>query len=127
MSLNTITIIGRLVADPELRTTNTGKNVASLRVAVERKFKKEGEPDADFFRASCWGQQAEYVNNYGGKGRLVVVTGRMECRPYVDKDSGAKREVWEILADSVSLLDRPREDVTKPTQKVAEYDPFGDE
>ncbi len=140
--LNRINLIGRLVRDPELRTTNTGKNVVEFSIAVQKRLKPRdpNEPDADFFRVKAWNQTAEYVSNYLTKGRLVVVDGRMESRKFVD-NNGANREVWEVVADNVSGLDRPREDgapagagspaAARPAGGAApsadEYDPFADE
>ena len=104
--MNIIVITGRLTKDPETRTTSTGKNVASFTVAVDKQFPpQDGGPTADFFDVSCWSKQAEYVENYGKKGRLVAVEGRMESRQYTDKND-QKRTVWQITASNVSFLDR---------------------
>jgi single-strand DNA-binding protein len=143
--LNRITLIGRLVRDPELRTTNTGKNVVEFSIAVNKRFKPRdsSEPDADFFRVKAWDKTAEYVANYLTKGRLVAVEGRMESRKYVDSN-GANREAWDVVADNVVGLDRPREDGggggggapvgagARPSggnsaPSADEYDPFADE
>lgn len=137
--MNRIVIIGRLTRDPELRTTSTGKSYAMFSVAVNKRIKpqNEGEPTADFFNVKVWGQTADYVGNYLTKGRLVSVDGRMESRKYTDQQ-GIQREAWEINADSVSGLDRPRDDASQsgsnspkaaqPTaQSGEEWDPFSDE
>ena len=110
MSLNRVTLIGRMVRDPELRTTNTGKNVVEFSIAVDKRIKPQdpNQPTADFFRCKAWNQQADFVSNYGGKGRLCAVDGRLETRKYVDKD-GNNREIVEVVADNVQLLDRPRD------------------
>lgn len=111
MSLNRVTLIGRMVRDPELRTTNTGKNVVEFSIAVDKRIKPTdpNQPTADFFRVTAWNQTADYVSNYGGKGRLTAVDGRLQSRKYVDKD-GNNREIVEIVADNVNLLDRARDD-----------------
>lgn len=111
MSLNRVTLIGRMVRDPELRTTNTGKNVVEFTIAVDKRLKPTdpNQPTADFFRCKAWNQTADFVSNYGGKGRLTAVDGRLETRKYVDKD-GNNREIVEIVADNVNLLDRPRDE-----------------
>ncbi len=108
MSLNRVTLIGRMVRDPELRTTNTGKNVVEFSIAVDKRIKPQdpNQPTADFFRCKAWNQTADFVSQYGGKGRLTAVDGRLETRKYVDKD-GNNREIVEIVADNVNLLDRP--------------------
>ncbi|MFY9233100.1 MAG: single-stranded DNA-binding protein [Fimbriimonadaceae bacterium] len=136
--INRVVLVGRLVRDPELRTTTTGKNVVEFTIAVTKKFKpQDGSPDADFIRVKAWGQTAEYVSNYLTKGRLVGVDGRLDQRKFVGSD-GQNREVIEVVADNVQGLDRPREDTPGATAGVAavgggpapsaeEYDPFADE
>jgi len=133
MSLNRITLVGRLTRDPELRTTSTGKDVVEFSIAVNKRIKPQEGPDADFFRVKAWGQTASYVGEYIGRGRLVSVDGRLESRKYTDKD-GNPREIVEIVADNVNGLDRPREDAeprqesrgkAKPAPDA--YNPFEDE
>lgn len=141
MNLNRIVLIGRMVRDPELRTTGTGKSVAEFSIAVTKRSKpQQGESDADFFRVKAWGQSGEYVCNYGSKGRLIAVDGRMESRKYVDRE-GNNREIWEVVADNTQFLDRPRDEVgngggaaaaNQPAAAHAapsreEYDPFENE
>lgn len=110
MSVNRVVLIGRLTRDPELRTTNSGKNVVNFSIAVQKRIKpQDGSPDADFFNIQAWGQTADYVNNYIGKGRLVAVDGRLQVRKWQDQN-GNNRETTEIVADNVNGLDRPRED-----------------
>lgn len=138
--LNRVILIGRLTRDPELRTTNTGKSVVSFSIAVQKRLKPQNpsDPDADFFRVTAWGQTAEFVSNYMSKGRLVAVDGRLETRKFVD-NTGANREVVEVIADNVNGLDRPRDDAGegapasggRPSSAVApsadEFDPFADQ
>ncbi|MES1227075.1 MAG: single-stranded DNA-binding protein [Armatimonadota bacterium] len=107
--MNNIALVGRLTRDPELRTASTGNNMAKFAIAVDRRFKREGEPTADFFNVVVFGKAADFVGNYLTKGRLVSVTGRIEIRKYVDKD-GNNREAVEVTADNVNGLDRPRDD-----------------
>jgi single-strand DNA-binding protein len=138
MSLNRIVLVGRLVRDPEQRTTTTGKNVSEFTIAVDKRLKPRDEnaATADFFRCIAWSQTSDYITNFGSKGRLVSVDGRIESRKYVDKD-GNNRESWEVTVDQVSLLDRPRDDNapaavgSRPSGGTApapdEYDPFADE
>ncbi len=143
--VNRVVLIGRLTRDPELRTTNTGKSVVSFSIAVQKRIKPQNpnDPDADFFRVKAWGQTAEFVSNYMSKGRLVAVDGRLETSKYTD-NTGASREVVEVVADNVNGLDRPRDDAgggegarpaaggggARPSTSVApsadEYDPFAD-
>lgn len=107
--MNSVNLVGRLTRDPELRVTTNGKSVCEFSLAVTKRFKTEGQPDADFFRIKAWGPTADYVNNYLTKGRLCSVSGRIDQRRYTDKDGNA-REVFEVIADQVNGLDRPRDD-----------------
>jgi single-strand DNA-binding protein len=110
MSVNRVVLIGRLTRDPELRTTNSGKNVVDFSIAVQKRIKPaDGSPDADFFRIKAWGQTADYVNSYLQKGRLVAVDGRLETRKWTDQN-GTNRESVEVVADNVNGLDRPRDE-----------------
>jgi single-strand DNA-binding protein len=139
MSLNRVCLIGRLGRDPELRTTNTGKSVVEFSIAVSKRIKpQDGGPDADWFRVKAWGNTAEFVANYLGKGRLVAVDGRLETRKWTDNE-GNNREIIEVVAEQVQSLERPRDDQPADprgdTQRaptsgggdVDEYDPFADE
>jgi single-strand DNA-binding protein len=127
--VNRVVLIGRLTREPELRTTTGGKSVCDFSIAVNKRIKPtDGSPDADFFRVSCWGQTAEFVANYLGKGRLVAVEGRLQSRKYTDKD-GNNREIVEVVADNVQGLDRKDEKVGGGSAAAAdldEYDPFTD-
>ena len=108
--MNRVVLIGRLTRDPELRTTATGKNVASFSIAVNKRFKpQDGSADADFFRCTAWGSTADFVSNYLTKGRLIAVDGRIEQRGWTDKD-GNKRETVEVVAENVQGLDRAKDD-----------------
>lgn len=107
---NRVVLIGRLVRDPELRTTSTGKYVCDFSIAVQKRGKpQEGAPDADFFKINAWDKTAEYVGNYLHKGRLVAVDGRLQTRKYTNNE-GITREIVEILAENVQSLERPREE-----------------
>lgn len=136
--INRVILTGRLTRDPELRKTTTGKNVVSFSIAVDRRFKGQDGADADFFRVSAWGQTAEFVSNYITKGRLVAVDGRLQQRKYTD-NAGESKEIVEVVADSVTSLDRPRDRAEGSGESAgggstpsagaieAEYDPFEDE
>lgn len=99
--------IGNLTKDVDLRTTQSGKSVASFTIAVNRRFKdKEGEKQTDFFSIIAWGQLGEMCGRYLAKGRKVAVVGELQTRSY-EKD-GVKRYITEIIADEVEFLS-PRE------------------
>jgi single-strand DNA-binding protein len=98
--LNHITIMGRLTKDPELRRTGSGVAVASFTVAVDRDFAPNGgEKETDFIDCVAWRQTGEFVSKYFGKGRMIVVSGRLQIRSWTDKD-GNKRRTAEVVADN---------------------------
>ena len=104
--LNHIVVMGRLVRDPELRRTGSGIAVASFSVAVDRDFGKNenGERETDFIDCVAWRQTGEFVSKYFTKGRMAVVSGRLQIRNWTDKD-GNKRRTAEIVADNVYFGD----------------------
>ena len=104
--MNAVVMIGRLVADPELRYTGSGKAVATMNIAVDRAFKgPDGQKQTDFFAVVAWGKIAENCANYLSKGRLVGIRGSIQNRSY-DAQDGSKRYVTEIMADEVQFLER---------------------
>ena len=100
--LNSISIMGRLSSDPQLRRTASGKAVASFSVACERDFKNQqtGEKEVDFIECVAWGGTAEMVEKYFHKGQMAVATGRLQLRDWTDKN-GQKRRTAEILVNSI--------------------------
>lgn len=106
--MNIVALVGRLTRDPELKYTQTQMAVARFTLAVDRQFKKEGQPTADFISITVWGKVAENVGKYIGKGRLVSVGGRIQTRSWDDKD-GKRQFATEVVADSVQFLDRAKE------------------
>ena len=100
--LNTITIAGRLVRDPELRRTASGKAVTSFTLACDRDFKNQqtGEKEVDFIECVAWGGTAEMVEKYFHKGQMAIATGRLQLRDWTDKN-GQKRRTAEILVNSI--------------------------
>ena len=108
--LNQIVIMGRLTRDPELRRTGSGIAVTSFTLAVDRDFsgKDSGEKETDFIDCVAWRQTGEFVSKYFTKGRMAVVTGRLQIRGWTDKD-GNKRRTAEVIADSVYFGDSKKE------------------
>ena len=100
--LNHIVLMGRLVRDPELRRTQAGIAVTSFRIAVDRDYQSRdgGEKQADFIDIVAWRNTAEFVSKYFTKGRMAVVSGRLQMRDWTDKD-GNKRTSAEVVADNV--------------------------
>ena len=108
--LNHITIMGRLTRDPELRRTGSGVAVASFTVAVDRDFggRDGGEKETDFIDCVAWRQTGEFVSKYFPKGRMIVVSGRLQIRSWTDKD-GNKRRTAEVVADNCYFGDSKRD------------------
>ena len=108
--LNHITIMGRLTRDPELRRTGSGVAVASFTVAVDRDFggRDGGEKETDFIDCVAWRQTGEFVSKYFTKGRMIVVSGRLQIRSWTDKD-GNKRRTAEVVADNCYFGDSKRD------------------
>ena len=104
--LNHIVIMGRLTRDPELRYTQSQTPVVSFSLAVDRDFggKDGGEKQTDFIDCVAWRQTAEFVNKYFTKGRMAVVSGRLQIRDWTDREGGKRRSA-EIVADNVYFGD----------------------
>ena len=108
--MNLLTIIGNCTKDPELRTTPTGKNVCTFTVAVNRRKKVEGQPEADFFRVSAWDQLGENCQKYLTKGKKVCVVGSVGVHVYTNSKGEAAANL-EVLAREVEFLS-PRQEQT---------------
>ena len=138
--LNSVSLVGRLVKDPELKVTPSGTSVCTFRIAVDRRFKGEnGEKVADFFSVVAWKGTAEFVGSYCPKGRLIAVNGRLQTRSWQDQ-SGQNRSVVEIVAESVDALSSAKPEDTDGdmpeglkkmgayrVENVDDYDPFANE
>lgn len=108
--MNKVELMGRLTRDPEIRyTTNNNTAVAQFTLAVNRRFVKEGEKQADFINIVAWGKTAEFVGKYFVKGLQVAVCGRITTRDYDDKD-GKKVYVTEVTAEEVYFADSKKSD-----------------
>lgn len=106
--LNVVAIMGRLVADPELRTTTTGQNVCSFRIACDRSFVQQGQQrQADFLDVVAWRHNADFLCKHFSKGSMVAVQGHLQTRPYQDKQ-GNKRVAVEIIADTLNFAGSSR-------------------
>lgn len=115
--LNTAIIMGRLVADPELRTTSSGLSVTSFTVAIDRRFVKNGEErQADYIDVVAWRQQADFVTRYFRKGSMIAIQGSIQTRTYDDKN-GNKRKAVEIVADQVSFCGSKAESGTSRAEE----------
>ena len=117
--LNSVCMVGRLVADPELRTTSANVSVTSFRIAVDRSFVRAGEErQADFFDVVAWRNTAEFVSRYFRKGSMIAVQGSLQTRNYEDKN-GNKRTAYEIIAANVSFCGSKSESGTGRSEDAA--------
>lgn len=117
--MNKVVLIGRLTKDPELKfTPGTGTAVATFTVAVDRRFSKDGQKEADFIPIVVWGKQAESTANYMSKGRLIGISGRIQTRNY-DAADGTKRYVTEVVAEEVQFLEWGEKSGSQPTSSEA--------
>lgn len=109
--INKVILLGRLTKDPEVRKTQNNLSVCSFTLAVNRRFKSESGPEADFINCIAWRQSADYLSTYATKGSQVAVEGSIQTRNYDDKD-GKKVYITEIAVDSLSIIS---------TQKVEKH------
>ena len=105
--INRVVLVGRITRDPELRKTNTGTSVVSFTLAVNRRFAKDGEQQADFINCQAWRQSADFMANYVKQGALLGVEGRIQTRNYKDQ-SDRTVYVTEVVCDSVQILAQKR-------------------
>ena len=120
--MNKIHICGRLTRDPETRTGN-GTQVTRYTVAVDRKFKRDGQPEADFFNCTAFGKGAEFADKYLRQGTMVIVTGRMESDNYTNKD-GQKVYAWQLVVEEQEFAEskkasQDRDDTTNAEKFIA--------
>lgn len=107
--LNVVVLMGRLVADPELRHTPNNVAVTTIRIAVDRNYSKAGaERQTDFIDVTAWRQTAEFVCRYFTKGSMIAVQGSLRVDNYTDRD-GNKRTRYDVQADNVSFCGSKRE------------------
>lgn len=116
--LNHSTIMGRLVRDPELRRTNSGKAVCSFTIACDKPGKDSG---ASFIDCVAWEKTADFINNYFLKGSLIVLEGRLESRQYDTKD-GQKRTVLEVVVSQAHFCERKKEETPMQTTAPGNFD-----
>jgi single-strand DNA-binding protein len=101
--MNIVAIMGRLTADPELRTTSNGTSVTSFTVAVDRDYAPQGkERETDFLNVVAWRGTADFINRFFRKGKMIAIVGSLQTRSYEDKN-GNKRTVTEIIADKATF------------------------
>lgn len=114
--MNKIILMGRLVRDPEISSSTSGTTFARYTIAVDRKFKKEGEPTADFFNCTSFGKQAEFVERYLKKGTKIVVSGRLQNNNYTNKD-GQKVYDVRIMVEDIEFAESKSEGGSTSAEK----------
>lgn len=124
--LNRSILIGRLTKDPDLRYTSAGIACTQFNLAVDRQFKSDGQPDADFIPIVTWRQTAEACANYLRKGRLCAVEGRIQTRNY-ENNEGKRVYVTEVVADNVRFLESNKESSNNSSSTNTNKDPFKDD
>lgn len=118
--LNSVCLMGRLTADPELKSTQSGVSVCSFRIAVDRTYQPKGqEKQTDFINIVTWRGTAEFVSRYFRKGQLVAVQGSIQTGQYTDRD-GNKRTAFDVVADNVFFAEKKAE--SGETKQGAGYD-----
>ena len=113
--MNKIILMGRLTKDPDMRSTQSGTAVAHFSLAVDRRFKKDGEDSADFFNCSAFGKQAEFTEKYLKKGTKILCSGRMESSNYTNRD-GAKVMAWQVALDEIEFAESKKAQGAQPEQ-----------
>lgn len=105
---NIVVLTGRLTADPELKTTQSGLSVTSFSIAVDRRFGSGEERQTDFINIVAWRQQAEFVAKYFKKGNLIGIEGSIQTRKYTDKN-GNNRTAFEVVANNIQFVESKRD------------------
>ena len=113
--MNKVVFSGRLTRDPEMRYSNDGKAVAKFDIAVNRKFKRENEPDADFFSCVCFGKTAEVVERYVAKGTKLMISGEVRNNNYTNRE-GQKVYGTQILVDEIEFCESKNSGESAPSQ-----------
>ena len=126
--LNSITLMGRLTKEPDFRTTQSGTNVVSFTLAVDRDYQSGGsEKQTDFIDCTAWRNTAEFVSKYFRKGQMMALRGSLQSRKWEDKN-GNSRVSWEVLADSVYFCGDKKSDgnVERPAKTGVNVSAFED-
>lgn len=130
--MNKVQLIGRLTKDPEVRYTNSNTAVANFTLAVNRRFKKEGQSEADFIPVVAWDKTADFCSKYFNKGLQVAVVGRLQIRSWDDND-GKKHYATEVVAEEVYFADSNKKSEnhssanTNNSNQNSGFDPLGED
>lgn len=110
--MNKVIMMGRLCRDPEVSSSTSGTTFARFSIAVDRKIKAEGQPEADFFNCTSFGKQAEFIERYLKKGTKIVITGRLQNDSYTNKD-GQKVNATKIITEEVEFAESKKDGQTE--------------
>ena len=114
--MNMVCLIGRLTRDPEIRAAQSGLTIASYTLAADRRFKREGEPTADFIPVKAFGKQGEFCEKYLKKGMKIAITGRIETGSFTGKD-GNRVYTWNVIADNHEFVESKGETHDVPKEE----------
>ena len=122
LNLNKTILGGRLTADPELKQTTSGVSVCSFTVAVNRRYSKDGNQEADFINCQAWRQTAEFISKYFKKGSSICVTGAIQTRSWEDQN-GQKRYATEVIVDEAYFVDGKNDAQSAENTSAGKYMP----
>lgn len=118
--MNKIIIMGRATKDPDISSSASGTTFARMSVAVDRRFKRDGEPDADFFNCTAFGKIAEFIEKYGKKGTKFLISGRLENNDYTNKD-GQKVRDNRIIIEEIEFAESKKESNNSDRRDITEF------
>lgn len=124
--MNNIVLLGRLTKDAEIRSTQSGKVVASFTLAVDRPYTQNGKREADFIACQIWGKSAEVLGKSVHKGQRILLEGRLQIRQYTDKN-GNKRTAAEVVADRFEFIERKEQTEPQGMENFGQQMPFDEE
>lgn len=126
--LNNVVLMGRLTATPVLNQTQSGALVTSFAIAIDRRFKRQGEErQTDFINCVAWQKTAEFISKYFKKGDAIAITGEIQTRKYEDKDTGKPRTATEVVINNVSFCGNRNDNVNAPEAPAERTDLYDDD
>lgn len=124
--MNSIVLLGRLTKDADIRSTQSGKVVASFTLAVDRPYTQNGKKEADFIACQIWGKSAEVLGKSVHKGQRILLEGRLQIRQYTDKN-GNKRTAAEVVAERFEFIERKEQTAPQSMEDFGQQMPFDEE
>lgn len=124
--MNNIVLMGRMTKDADIRSTQSGKVVASFTLAVDRPYTQNGKKEADFIACQIWGKSAEVLGKSVHKGQRVLLEGRLQIRQYTDKN-GNKRTAAEVVTDRFEFIERKEQTAPQSMEDFGQQMPFDEE